>query len=44
MKLALKVDVATLAGTRDGVPRLLEILARHQAGATFLFTWPKREV
>ena len=38
MKLALKVDVATLAGTRDGVPRLLEILARHQAGATFLFS------
>lgn len=38
MKLALKIDVATLRGTRDGVPRLVEILKRHQAGATFLFT------
>ena len=38
MKLALKVDVATLRGTRDGVPRLLEIFKRHGAGATFLFS------
>src|SRR5687768_1114306 len=38
LKLALKIDVATLRGTRDGVPRLVEILKRHQAGATFLFT------
>ncbi len=37
MKLALKVDVDTLRGTREGVPRLLEILKRHGAGATFLF-------
>src|SRR5438477_301678 len=38
MLLALKIDVDTLRGTREGVPRLLEILRRHDAGATFLFT------
>ena len=38
MLLALKVDVDTLRGTRDGVPRLLETLRRHDAGATFLFS------
>ena len=38
MKLALKVDVDTLRGTREGVPRLQDILARHGAGATFLFS------
>ena len=38
MKLALKIDVATLRGTRDAVPRLLEILKRHEAGATFFFS------
>ena len=37
MKLALKIDVATLRGTRDAVPRIAEILDRHQASATFLF-------
>ena len=36
--LALKIDVDTWRGTREGVPRLLEILKRHQAGATFLFS------
>ena len=36
--LALKIDVDTWRGTRAGVPRLLEILRRHQAGATFLFS------
>ena len=35
--LALKIDVDTWRGTREGVPRLLEILRRYQAGATFLF-------
>src|SRR6185436_18274695 len=29
MKLALKVDVDTWRGTRDGVPRLVELLKRH---------------
>ena len=38
MKLALKIDVDTFRGTREGVPRLLEILQRHGAGATFLFS------
>ncbi|HSD00108.1 MAG TPA: hypothetical protein VLI21_14470, partial [Casimicrobiaceae bacterium] len=28
MRLGLKVDVDTLRGTREGVPRLLELLAR----------------
>jgi undecaprenyl phosphate-alpha-L-ara4FN deformylase len=37
-KLALKVDVDTWHGTRDGVPRLVELLRRHGAGATFLFS------
>jgi undecaprenyl phosphate-alpha-L-ara4FN deformylase len=36
--LALKIDVDTWRGTREGVPRLLDILRRHQAGATFLFS------
>ena len=38
MKLALKIDVDTLRGTREGVPRLVELLLRHGAGATFLFS------
>jgi peptidoglycan/xylan/chitin deacetylase (PgdA/CDA1 family) len=38
LKLALKVDVDTYRGTRDGIPRLLEVLKRHGAGATFLFS------
>lgn len=38
MFLALKVDVDTLRGTRDGVPRLVEALRGHGAGATFLFS------
>ena len=36
--LALKVDVDTWRGTREGVPRLAELLKRHDAGATFLFS------
>jgi peptidoglycan/xylan/chitin deacetylase (PgdA/CDA1 family) len=38
MKLALKIDVDTFRGTRDGVPRLVELLKRHAANATFLFS------
>ncbi len=38
MLLALKIDVKTMRGTREGVPRLVELLKRHGAGATFLFT------
>jgi undecaprenyl phosphate-alpha-L-ara4FN deformylase len=37
-KLALKVDVDTFRGTRDGVPRLIELFKRHAVGATFLFS------
>ncbi len=38
MQLALKVDVDTYRGTREGVPRLVELLRRRGAGATFLFS------
>ncbi|HEX5337661.1 MAG TPA: polysaccharide deacetylase family protein [Gallionella sp.] len=37
-QLALKVDVDTYRGTREGVPRLVETLQRHNAQATFFFT------
>jgi peptidoglycan/xylan/chitin deacetylase (PgdA/CDA1 family) len=37
-RIALKVDVDTLRGTQEGVPRLLGALQRHRAGATFLFS------
>ena len=36
--LALKIDVDTWRGTREGVPRLLELLQTHNASATFLFS------
>lgn len=38
MQLALKVDVDTYRGTREGVPRLVEILQKYEAQATFLFS------
>lgn len=38
MKLALKIDVDTYRGTCEGVPPLIELLKRHHAGATFLFS------
>lgn len=38
MRLALKVDVDTLRGTREGVPALVELFRRHGVGATFLFS------
>ena len=37
-RLALKIDVDTWRGTREGVPRLVEALKRHGARATFLFS------
>ena len=36
--LALKIDVDTYRGTLIGVPRLVEMLRRHGADATFLFS------
>ncbi len=36
--IALKIDVDTYRGTRDGVPRLVDALQRHNADATFLFS------
>jgi undecaprenyl phosphate-alpha-L-ara4FN deformylase len=36
--LALKVDVDTLKGTREGVPRLISLFKKHDVGATFLFS------
>ena len=36
--IALKVDVDTLRGTREGVPRLLAAFAEANARATFLFS------
>lgn len=36
--LALKIDVDTWRGTREGVPRLLELLQTHNVSATFLFS------
>lgn len=36
-RLALKVDVGSLRGAREGLPRLVELLQRYDAGATFFF-------
>lgn len=37
-QIALKIDVDTYRGTREGVPRLVDTLQRHNAQATFFFT------
>lgn len=37
-QLALKIDVDTLRGTLEGVPALIEVLRKHGAHATFLFS------
>ncbi len=36
--IGLKVDVDTLRGTREGVPRLAALLKKHGADATFYFS------
>ena len=38
MKLGLKVDVDTWRGTSEGVPRLVNLLTRQGAGASFFFS------
>ncbi|MGD8378938.1 MAG: polysaccharide deacetylase family protein [Gammaproteobacteria bacterium] len=38
MRLALKIDVDTLRGTREGVPALARVLRERELDATFLFT------
>jgi len=38
VQIALKIDVDTLRGTREGVPALLRALQHANAGATFLFS------
>jgi undecaprenyl phosphate-alpha-L-ara4FN deformylase len=38
LRLALKVDVDTLRGTLEGVPRIAAVLRRLNAGATFYFS------
>lgn len=37
MKLALRIEVSTVRALEKGVPRLVEMLKEHEAGATFLF-------
>ncbi len=37
MILALRVNVGTLRGLREGVPNLVQLLRKHRVAATFLF-------
>jgi peptidoglycan/xylan/chitin deacetylase (PgdA/CDA1 family) len=37
-RIGLKVDVDTLRGTREGVPRLMALLKKHKVDATFYFS------
>ena len=37
-RIALKIDVDTYRGTREGVPRLVEVLQRFHAQASFYFS------
>jgi undecaprenyl phosphate-alpha-L-ara4FN deformylase len=37
-EIGLRIDVDTFRGTRDGVPRLIDTLARHGLSGTFYFS------
>lgn len=39
MKIAIKIDVDTYRGTREGVPALAALLKKHSVPATFLFSF-----